>query len=284
MAGRPTTKTGKKTVTPRSRERRIDEERQYGNPPKDLSKHIFYGLTLDEEQEKFRDAIWNPDINVIFCNSRAGTGKTTIAVATANLMVRQYGLYDGITYVISPCMEGEIGFLPGTTEEKTKPYATALEQALIECNEQPEKVIIRNGDASVKDGAYVNFIPDTFLRGSNLRNKVVIIDEAQNYNFHALKKVLTRVADDCKLIVIGHDGQRDAHQEGDSAFTLYLEHFATDERTAVCTLTKNYRGWIANHADNLEGVYVDEDVYEALIRGKNGKIGFYPPHNSPSDT
>lgn len=230
----------------------------YQDPPQNLKKHMFYGMKLDEDQQKFRDAIYDPNIDVVFCDSPAGTGKTTVAVATANIMVRQYGLYNGITYVISPCMESEIGFLPGTMEEKVKPYSTALEQALIECNEQPEKVIIQNGAASVKDGAYVDFIPHIFLRGANLSKAVVIIEEAQNYDFHSLKKVLTRVKDDCKLIVIGHDGQRDAYQGGQSAFSIYLEHFSECDRAAVVKLKQNYRGWIANHADALIAVYEDD--------------------------
>ena len=52
--------------------------------PKTLKDHPFYGFTLDEEQIVFRDAIWDPDKLIVFCNARAGTGKTFIATATAN--------------------------------------------------------------------------------------------------------------------------------------------------------------------------------------------------------
>lgn len=250
MARRPATKERQ----PRDRS---GGDTGYQNPPETLDKVWFYGLKLDDDQKRFRDAIYSPDIKIVFCNARAGTGKTQIAISTANIMVRKYGLYDGITYIVSPCMEGALGFLPGTLEEKTRPYSSSLEQALIVCGEQPEKVIIQNGFASVKEGAYVDFIPDTFLRGSNITDRIVIIDEAQNFSrsgedIHTLKKVLTRCHDTSKVVVIGHAKQKDWRYSGETAFEKYIKHFQGDPRTAVCTLTKNYRGWIANHADELE--------------------------------
>ena len=66
--------------------------------PQTLEKHQFYGLRLDEEQKIFRDAIWNPEKLIVFCNAKAGTGKTLIATATAHLLV-QYGRYDGLVYI-----------------------------------------------------------------------------------------------------------------------------------------------------------------------------------------
>ena len=60
----------------------------YGAPPATLEGHCFYGLELDDEQKIFRDAIWNPDNDIIFCDACAGVGKTTIALGTANLLVK----------------------------------------------------------------------------------------------------------------------------------------------------------------------------------------------------
>ena len=69
------------------------------NVPATLADHPFYGIELDEEQKIFRDAIWNVNKDIIFCNSKAGTGKTLVAVGTANLLV-QYKLYEKIIYVL----------------------------------------------------------------------------------------------------------------------------------------------------------------------------------------
>ena len=219
--------------------------------PQTLTDHPFYGLRLDDLQKTFRDAIWDKDKLIVFCNAKAGTGKTLIATATANLLC-QYGRCGGIVYIASPTQEQKQGFLKGTLEEKSEPCFEPFYQAL-------DKIGV-NRNTAFYDGAtnekyqtsYIRCMTHTFLRGTNFENKVVIIDEAQNYYFDELKKVLTRLHDSSKVIVIGHDGQNDLidHPER-SGFVPYMKWFDGDERTAVCHLEKNYRGWISQHADDL---------------------------------
>lgn len=224
----------------------------YDNPPETLSEHPFFGFKLDEEQVKFRDAIWDKDNLIVFCNARAGTGKTTIATATADLLVK-YGFYKGIVYIASPTQEQKQGYLKGTIEEKSEPYFEPFYQAL-------EKIGVNLNTATYADimnekngTAYIECMTHTFLRGCNFENKVIILDEAQNYYTDELKKVLTRIHDNCKVIVIGHSGQIDLYNNPqNSGFVRYLNHFSKDDRCAVCQLTYNYRGWISNFADELE--------------------------------
>ena len=108
--------------------------------PLGLSDHPFYGLELDDEQKAFRDAIYDREKLIILCNSKAGTGKSTIALGTANLLV-QYGLYNGIVYIVSPTMEQKQGYLPGSVEEKTAPYSEPLLDAMSTLG-IPESVLI----------------------------------------------------------------------------------------------------------------------------------------------
>jgi len=223
------------------------------NPPSDLKYDIFYGLTLDEEQTAFRDAIWNPEKLIIFVDAKAGTGKTMIATATANLLVK-YGLYNGIVYVAAPTQESKVGFLPGDIEQKSAPYFEPFIQALNKLNVDTGTSINQLDIMNQKKGTgYIDTLPHTYLRGCNFENKVVIIDETQNFYGDQLKKVLTRIHDNCKVIVIGHSGQIDLYEHPEhSGFVKYIEHFKDDSRVAVCKLTKNYRGWISSHADELE--------------------------------
>ena len=224
----------------------------YDNPPETLLEHPFFGFKLDEEQVKFRDAIWDKNNLIVFCNARAGTGKTTIATATADLLVK-YGFYKGIVYIASPTQEQKQGYLKGTIEEKSEPYFEPFYQAL-------EKIGVNLNTATYADimnekngTAYIECMTHTFLRGCNFENKVIILDEAQNYYTDELKKVLTRIHDNCKVIVIGHSGQIDLYNNPqNSGFVRYLNHFSKDDRCAVCQLTHNYRGWISNFADELE--------------------------------
>ncbi len=101
----------------------------YDNPPETLDDSMFFGLTLDSDQKKFRDAIWSKEKVVVFCDSRAGTGKSLLSVAVATLLVK-YGFYDGIVYVMSPTQEQAQGYLPGSIEEKSAPYMQPLMDAL----------------------------------------------------------------------------------------------------------------------------------------------------------
>lgn len=220
--------------------------------PSKITSEWFYGLTLDEEQEAFANAIWNPDNDIIFCNSKAGTGKTTIATGVANLLV-EFGMYDSIVYIMSPYGERKQGWLPGSITEKSSVYFEAFYQALINCNVNPHTAVITESMVNQKDGnGYIICITDTFLRGTNLNNAVVIIDEAQNYTTAQLKKVLTRIGVNTKVIVIGHNLQCDLEDKNSSGFQRYISHFIEQEHAAFCKLTTNHRGWISQHADELK--------------------------------
>lgn len=221
-------------------------------PPTTLDDNPFYGIQCDEYQKQFRDAIWNPEKLIVFCNAKAGTGKTTIATATANLLC-EYGLYDGIIYIASPTQEQKQGYLAGSIEEKSEPYFEPFYEALQKIGVNLNTVLFDNILNEKNGTAYIRCLTHTFLRGVNFENKVIIIDEAQNYYFDELMKVLTRIHDNCKVIVIGHDGQIDLYKNPErTGFVRYMKWFAEDDRCAVCELKKNYRGWIGEHADNLK--------------------------------
>ena len=222
------------------------------NPPATLNDHPFFGMKLDGEQIAFRDAIWSPDKLIVFCNARAGTGKTTIAVMTAELLYR-HGRYDGIVYISAPVQEGRIGFLPGSAQDKIAVYSEPFYQAALKAGINPYTAIRQDSIQSQKDGlAYIDCISHNYLRGCNFENKVVICDEAQNYYTDELKKTLTRASDSCKLIVIGHTGQIDLYKHPEnSGFARYIEHFSGQPYAAVCQLTHNYRGAVSTHADAL---------------------------------
>lgn len=225
---------------------------KHSNPPERIEADAFYGIPLDEEQLVFANAIWNPDNDVIMVNSVAGTGKTTIATGVANLLVL-YGFYNNLIYIMSPYGERKQGWLPGSITEKSSVYFEAFYQALINCNVDLNTAVNNETMVNQKYGTgYITCITDTFLRGTNLDDAVVIIDEAQNYTVPQLKKVLTRVGKKAKVIVIGHDLQCDLNNTEQSGFIKYLNHFKDCERAAVCTLTTNHRSWISKHADDLQ--------------------------------
>ena len=213
--------------------------------------NTFYKMILDADQQAFVDAIKDPAATIVFCNAAAGTGKTTLAMGAANILVKdKRNDLDGIVYIVSPYGEQKQGYLPGSYTEKSEVYFEPAYQAMIEVDMNPNAVVYNESMVNKKRGeAFVKLLTHTFLRGTNLENKVVILDEAQNYTVAELKKVLTRCHDNCKVIVIGHTGQVDIREH--SGFARYMEHFDGQERCRVCRLTTNYRGWLSTYADQL---------------------------------
>ena len=213
----------------------------------------FYDMTLDDEQAAFVAAIKDQSKTIVFCDAPAGTGKTTLAMGAANILVQdRRNDLDGIVYIVSPYGEQKQGYLPGSITEKSEVYYEPAYQAMIEVGMNPNTDVCGESMTSKKRGeGFVKLLTHTYLRGTNLQKKVVILDESQNYTVAELKKVLTRCHDSCKVIVIGHTGQIDIR--GGSGFARYLEHFQNQERCAVCRLTTNHRGWLSTFADALEG-------------------------------
>ena len=211
----------------------------------------FYGLDLDQQQEVFVKAILSRDKVAVFCNAAAGTGKTTLAMGAANMLVQdKRNPIDGIIYIVSPYGESRQGYLKGDLTEKSEVYFEPAYQAMLEVGMNPNSDICHDTMASKKRGdGFVKLITHTYLRGPNMKNKVVIIDEAQNYTVPELKKTLTRLHDSCKAIVVGHTGQVDI--AGRSGFAKYIEHFRGQGRAEICKLTTNYRGWLSSYADLL---------------------------------
>ena len=254
-----TTRTSKSTTakqgTPKPKANREPKEQgQYTNPPETLDKHWFYGIIPNEEQKIFRDAIWKRENLITFVNSCAGSGKSLIAVATANLMV-EYGLFDEIIYITSPCHEWKQGFLSGSLDMKSMPYFYPLFDALYTIGKDPSRVV-HTDDVSIEKfcSPYVTPMTDTYIRGRNFGNSnkvIVICDECQNMTTESLRTLLSRVCSGSICIAIGHSKQVDLIGGRKSGFEKCIEHFKDRPWATICTLTKNYRGEISRWADML---------------------------------
>ena len=147
--------------------------------------------------------------DVIFGIGPAGTGKTYLAMA----MAISYFLTDKCNRIVltRPAMEaGEnLGFLPGTLEEKIKPYLRPLYDALYEMLDFDEanKLIESN---------VIEVAPLAFMRGRTLNNSFIILDEAQNTTVEQMKMLLTRIGLESKCVVTGDPSQTDLPQNKES--------------------------------------------------------------------
>lgn len=202
---------------------------------------LFYGLVLSDEQTDYADSI--VDNLVTFCQARAGSGKTTVALGTALIMNKP------VHYIFPTVKEGALGYTPGDPKEKESKYLTPLKDALIAINEIPDKAI-RNVFSEKQGTWWVDAYSHNYMRGGNIKDAVVIIDEAQNLTKHELRTILTRIHDSCHVVVCGDFRQCDI-KETLSGFIPYLRHYETTNYTKVCQLTKNFRGLISAHAEAI---------------------------------
>lgn len=230
---------------------------EHHEPPESLEGHIFYGLNLTDEQAAFRDAIWDRNTDIVFCNARAGSGKTVVAVATSMLMYES-GIINGIIYMSAAGVyEYKQGLLPGTLEEKSRIFQIPLRQALVKIGFVPDKVI--SSDAYImaqKDGsACITAQTDSYIRGINIgdddNHVMLIVDEAQNFTRAALRTVLTRVGCGSYAVVIGQDKQCDLRYPQDSGFAPAIALFKDEPWCKVCSLTQSFRSRISQKADEL---------------------------------
>lgn len=224
--------------------------------PTELTAMNFYGLDLDEDQKNFVRTIFDPDIDIVFCNARSGSGKTVTALGASKLLVKS-GQYTEIQYLMIPHSEKEsrCGYRPGSVEEKLAPYFFPLYDAAPTLDINPfEDINTPTDDWKATSNGYISCVTDIWMRGRTIPpGTILIVDECQNGFVDQIKTILTRVSDGCKVICIGQKEQCDLVKNASrSGFIPYLEHFKDQERCAVCELHTNHRGWISTWADALE--------------------------------
>lgn len=212
-----------------------------------------YNVLSDKHQYAYMQSLWaSTDIvQSVFVDAKAGTGKTSLAVAAGVYEVEKQ-TYDKIIYIRNAVAVREQGFLPGSVAEKEYIYFQPLFDALdnlhptgysewYETDSEHEKIIMAS---------------TSYLRGVNFKNAFVIIDEAQNLDLGELQTVLTRIHDSCKVVVIGSTRQVDNIKKmklfkGLTPFEVYMKHF--DGHLSVQhKLVTNYRGEFSNWADEVQ--------------------------------
>lgn len=209
---------------------------------------IFYGLDLNEEQKVFKEEIMGDEHNVVIADATAGSGKTLIAVACANILCKTEK-YKSALYIFPTVEESSLGYRPGNTTEKEADYLEPLYDALLKIKEVPHQAI--SSDISEKNGtAWITARSATFLRGVNFENKVVIIDECQNLSIPIIKRIISRCYDNCKVIILGCQAQMDV-PISKSGFKPLIDHMDGFETSVKCELPISYRGKLAMYIDKL---------------------------------
>jgi PhoH-like ATPase len=220
----------------------------YGHP-----KHNVWGITARNREQNFAlNLLMNPDIDFVTLLGQAGTGKTLLTLASGLTQVLESKLYSEIimTRVTVPVGE-DIGFLPGTEEEKMAPWMGALEDNLDVLNKTDEE----GGDwgrAATRDliRSRIKIKSLNFMRGRTFLNKFLIIDEAQNLTPKQMKTLITRAGPGTKVVCLGNIAQIDTPYltEGSSGLTYVVDRFKGWEHSGHITLQRGERSRLADHA------------------------------------
>jgi PhoH-like ATPase len=207
------------------------------------------------EQVFAMDALLNDDIQLVTLVGLAGTGKTLLAVAASLFKTVDENVYSRIL-VSRPTlpMGKDIGFLPGTVEEKLTPwmYPIADNVELIMRQGNRTGRAIRGFKELVEMGILV-IEPLTYIRGRSIHNQFLIIDEAQNLTPHEIKTIITRVGEGTKIVVTGDPYQIDNPyiDSSSNGLTYVVERMKEQDITAHITFTKGERSRLSELAANL---------------------------------
>lgn len=146
--------------------------------------------------------------NHLCLDGSAGTGKTFISLYLALEAVLNKD-YEKVIIVRSAVPTRDMGFLPGTQEEKEDAY-TAPYKAIVN-----DLFLDQEAWTKLTSGKSIEFLTTSFIRGLTIKNAIVIVDESQNCNYHELCSVITRLGEDCRFIMSGDYYQSDFTRKGD---------------------------------------------------------------------
>jgi phosphate starvation-inducible PhoH-like protein/PhoH-like ATPase len=178
----------------------------------------------DNQKIAFKDY---KDGKNLFLYGAAGTGKTFITLYMAlQEALRNETKYDCVYIVRSAVPTREIGFLPGDEEDKTALFQVPYQNMVKFMFEQPNEQAFNLLYDRLKNQGSLMFLTTSFLRGITLDNAIIIVDEAQNLNFHELDTIITRVGMDSKIMFCGDffqsDLQKHSEKEGIKHFMSIL--------------------------------------------------------------
>lgn len=219
-------------------------------------KHNIWGITARNREQNFAlNLLMDPEVDFVSLLGQAGTGKTLLTLASALTQTLDKKIYSEIimTRVTVPVGE-DIGFLPGTEEEKMAPWMGALEDNLDVLNKSDEEA----GDwgrAATQDliRTRIKIKSLNFMRGRTFLHKFLIIDEAQNLTPKQMKTLITRAGPGTKVVCLGNIAQIDTPYltEGSSGLTYVVDRFKGWGHNGHVTLVRGERSRLADFAADI---------------------------------
>ncbi len=217
------------------------------------ASHPIWGITARNREQNFAlNALMDPDIDFVTLLGTAGTGKTLLTLAAGLAQTMDQSRYREIIMTRATVSVGEdIGFLPGTEEEKMTPWMGALTDNLEVLTQSPHEGGTW-GRAATNDllASRIKIRAMNFMRGRTFLSRYVIIDEAQNLSPKQMKTLLTRAGPGTKMVCLGNVEQIDTPYltETTSGLTYAVDRFKEWPHSAHVTLRRGERSRLADFA------------------------------------
>ncbi|MGA0096153.1 MAG: PhoH family protein [Burkholderiaceae bacterium] len=236
----------------------VQDKRAVLRTLKDYShgKHAVWGVCSRNREQNFAlNLLMDPDIDFVTLTGTAGTGKTLLALAAGLSQVLDERRYSEIIMTRVTVSVGEdIGFLPGTEEEKMGPWMGALDDNLEFLAKGEGSGAGEWGRAATNEliRSRIKIKSLNFMRGRTFLSKYVIIDEAQNLTPKQMKTLITRAGPGTKLVCLGNLAQIDTPYltEGSSGLTYVVDRFKGWAHGGHITLARGERSRLADHASD----------------------------------
>jgi phosphate starvation-inducible PhoH-like protein len=186
---------------------------RYKNAPEEATVRTVKLVAMNDTQQRYISALQTH--NQIIVTGFSGTGKTFIAAShAANLYANRK--IDRIIITRPNISVGkDLGYLPGTLEEKYTPWIMPVLDVL---EQQLGKNVVETG---MKNGN-IQMVPLSVMRGRSFNKSFIIVDEAQNLTIHEMKMLLTRVGKECTIVINGDIKQSDINQQSGLSKILHL--------------------------------------------------------------
>ncbi|ALO37690.1 phosphate starvation-inducible protein PhoH [Alcaligenes faecalis] len=227
-------------------------------------KNNVWGITARNREQNFAlNLLMNPDFDFVSLLGHAGTGKTLLALASALTQTLETKRYNEIIITRATVPVGDdIGFLPGTEEEKMQPWMGALEDNLevlhLGTGKSSNNLNNPQGTEAPRNSTMelvrskIKVKSLSFMRGRTFMNKFLIIDEAQNLTPKQMKTLVTRAGPGTKIVCLGNIAQIDTPYltEGSSGLTYVVDRFKGWPHAGHITLQRGERSRLADYASD----------------------------------
>jgi PhoH-like ATPase len=216
-----------------------------------------WGIAARNREQNFAfNLLMDPEVDFVTLLGQAGTGKTLLTLAAALMQTLESKRYTEIIMTRMTVPVGEdIGFLPGTEEEKMGPWMGALEDNLDVLQETATQEHGAWARAATHDllRNRIRIKSLNFMRGRTFLKKFLIIDEAQNLSPHQIKTLVTRAGPGSKIVCLGNIAQIDTPYltETTSGLTYVVDRFKQWEHSGHITLQRGERSRLADYASEI---------------------------------